>query len=380
MTIARRSFVLLVVAAAVVAAASVPGRGMAQEPPAESVWVAAARLEGETLTLRLGTATGGDPTDGGTLGFFDIGYSEFFDVEWLIAPEQMVSAIVIEYSEAGIAHEGVTYEILALCPDACLTAGEETVIIIAADGFPFVSVEEMQGLADAGELSVVAQTSDGDVAGTLGFVGQDPGGEVVATTEVPAGLSLLSWCGAPTSSEELFRLLPYLESVFVFDGASGGFRGAHRDLPASLREDIPIEFLSAFFVRAELPFLLEVRSVAAPGDEPDGLVLNLSLGWDRVLAAGLHMIGNCGDPQTNAQIMDANPSVQRLFVFDDVNQRWIASGRTASGIVIQNEGWLVAPSAGLAVAADAPMTVTMPCTTATCRAVFEGLVAAQGSG
>ena len=61
--------------------------------------------------------------------------------------------------------------------------------------------------------------------------------------------------------------------MFVFEGATGGFRGAHRDLPPSLRQDIPIGFLSAFFVRAERPFLMEARGIAGPGDEPDGLVL-----------------------------------------------------------------------------------------------------------
>ncbi len=249
-----------------------------------------------------------------------------------------------------------------LCMEGC--AGPNAIF---ADGFE--SGDLSHAALDAGEVFVLVRTTAGDLGGFLQPVADEGvSGDAAVEVRIPAGLSPLGWCGRPTTSEDLFAANPSLQAFFVLDAETRSFQVADRRLPASLRRDVSINFMAGLFVRSESAFLLEISGLVA--EEPLGFEFQeLTLIWQ--VQAGLQIVANCGDLQSNTDILDGNAGVDRLFTFDPDTRMWTLIGRALppslrTEVTVPNSGAFV-------VVADRPTNLVMPCETAQCAQYFQAL-------
>ena len=91
-------------------------------------------------------------------------------------------------------------------------------------------------------------------------VASGTGGKVRAQSvavHVPEGVSLLGWCGAPTSTGELIDALP-LNTIWLFDNGTNAYESDSAALPGPLRNDIEIPSGVGFFASADEEFEFEL--------------------------------------------------------------------------------------------------------------------------
>lgn len=69
-----------------------------------------------------------------------------------------------------------------------------------------------------------------------------------AVRDVPAGLSLVGWYGAPTTSAAVLAGSGLVDRVWWYDPQADGWRVDSRDLPPALRQPFPLERGDGFFV------------------------------------------------------------------------------------------------------------------------------------
>lgn len=282
-------------------------------------------------------------------------------------------------NDASIAHEGLEFfrggplsgTLLASvdCVDGCdgsggiVTRVRVAASLITGQG----GIQGTLDALDAGELSVAATFRVGDetvtVAGLLLPAVQALGPAV--DIPVPAGLSTLGWCGAPTSSEALFGIYPQIASIFVLDPGSGRFRAAHGAAPPAARPDLQIAYGTGMFVRTTSNF-----NIGMPPSLTETLPSNINVGVNQVeihLTASIVLAANCGDSTTSSQIFDDSGGAERIFTWADGDWNGDRAGLppgVARALPIPSGGAFVVFTSGHA-------DLRLPCTTDECNRFFD---------
>lgn len=351
------------------------GRGAAQAPAEEQSWRAELApfggqdLGGDKLRGQLQLRFTGHELGliGGTDAdaFFDITYQlDLRDAGGNPLTENVTRTFAFFFGGqegedfvAEIGCDGLAFRVAqaALC---AATGSLRVAAAIFADGFESGDLAAFVAALDAGRISVLVRTTLGDLSGVVipsEFPVMAPEN---AFTDISAslglGLTAFGWCGADQTTEALFARYPGLEAVFVLDAETRRFRSTNRNLPGGVRPDITLRYGMGVFVRTTAAF-----NIGMPPTLTSELPAGVTVGPNQLeieLAAGMHLLANCGPPTTNSQILDANPGLARMFTFD--------RGWTGIGGALPPSLWIevVVPSTGAyLVTTDAPVTLTLRC-------------------
>ena len=120
------------------------------------------------------------------------------------------------------------------------------------------------------------------------------------SVHVPEGISLLGWCGAPTSTGEVIGEYP-INTIWLFDNASNAYESDAEALPAPLRNDLDIPTGVGFFVSADEAFDLEVDLVD----------------FELEVDAGLNILAQCDVNLGSDDLFEIFPEIQTLWTFEN---------------------------------------------------------------
>lgn len=117
------------------------------------------------------------------------------------------------------------------------------------------------------------------------------------STSVPAGISLIGWCGGPTTSGAIFDQYPLLDTIWAFDNPSNAYDSDSVGLPPTLRNDLAIRTGAGLFVRSDGAFNLAVESVD----------------YTLPVASGLNLIAQCGFSLSSDDLFFFYPDIETVW-------------------------------------------------------------------
>lgn len=168
--------------------------------------------------------------------------------------------------------------------EACLqvlTAGSVIWLAVGTDGYRYhadatgASLRLAAGPFPASEIDG-APLPDGVVGAETP---PEPAG-ATATVVAGAGLSLLGWFGAPTTSTALLESYGSIDAIWWFDAGAGAWVADARELPEALRTPIAIMRGTGFFVvaSAETTLTVALPQFVTVGSQDDGGTVELGVG------------------------------------------------------------------------------------------------------
>ena len=172
-----------------------------------------------------------------------------------------------------------------------------------------------RSVAVSSDRAVVGASRDDDVAvdaGSAYIFGPAP---PTASRALRAGANLLGWVGAPTTSATLLDADPAITAIWVWDAAAQRWVGDARGLPTALRRTLEVTQREGLFVITAAATTIEV---AARKSEASTLLPS---------QPGFHLVGWIGAPTTTAILLEANPTIDAIWVWDAGAQQWVGDAR-----------------------------------------------------
>ena len=118
-------------------------------------------------------------------------------------------------------------------------------------------------------------------------------------THVPEGLSLVGWCGAPTTTGDLIDEFPF-NQIWLFNNGSNAYDSDAAALPGPLRNNLEIPTGAGFFASADEAFDIPIELVALELQVPPGL----------------NIVAQCDADTDTSDVFEFYP-VQQLWTFEN---------------------------------------------------------------
>ena len=220
------------------------------------------------------------------------------------------------------------------------------------------------GSGDGDDTGGDGSDDGGAGGGDDGSGGGDPEIAAGASVPLPAGLGTLGWCGAATTTEQLFDAFPSLDAVFLLDGERGVYDVSQRALPDSIRPDLVVGPGVGMFVRTSQGF-----NIGMPPAEGGGLEVSGGRAFIDVRSS-IELIANCGDTQLNIDLLEGNAGIDRVMTFDPNLVNWTIVGTILPEALRRQV--LVRSFTAFAVGTTGATVVQLPCESSDCQAVVGG--------